>query len=138
SLGGNISDDGTATIFSAGGAPVDTVIFDLPTDRTNTNPQLLTLSNNGGPTLTCALQTNSPALGNAASNTPASIFYGALATDQRGYFRDSAPNTNNQFIEFFVPHDSTALNLGGYIVAVNGVQEYTFAPQALNPGQALV
>ncbi len=163
SLGGNISDDGTATIYSAGGAPVDTVILDQPTDRTNLSPVLLSLANNGGPTLTYALATNSPAVGNAASNTPAATFYTTLGTDQRGFFRDTAPdngafelnagqrviieemlvapaapNTNNQFIEFYVPHDSTNLDLGGYQVLVGGNLRHTFTSQPLNPGEALV
>jgi hypothetical protein len=49
----------------------------LPGDTLHTNPGLLPLTNNGGPTLTQSLATGSPAL-NAGNNI------GDLSTDQRG------------------------------------------------------
>ena len=52
SLGGNISDDSTATIFSAGGNPQNTFIFHPPADQTNVATASIAdaLANNGGPT----------------------------------------------------------------------------------------
>ncbi|WP_160164644.1 Ig-like domain-containing protein [Pedosphaera parvula] len=163
SLGGNISDDATSSIFSAGGAPVATTILDQFSDFTNSIPSLLTLTNYGGPTLTYALGQTSVAIGSAVSNTPSAAFFDTLGTDQRGFIRDSSPdigafelnaskriiieeiqfapappNTNDEFIEFYVPRDSTALNLAGYQVYVGGALRHTFASQNLNPGEALV
>ncbi len=49
-----------------------------PTDMTNVNPQLGPLANNGGPTQTCALLSNSPAINRGGNGWPA---------DQRDYPR---------------------------------------------------
>lgn len=68
SLGNNLSNDGTGNLTATG---------DLP----NTNPQLGSLSFNGGPTRTCALLTGSPAI-DAGFDTTQSPFN--LANDQRG------------------------------------------------------
>ncbi len=165
SLGGNLSDDSTASIFSIGGAPYDVTIFDpdFLLDQTNTNPELLPLANNGGgQTLTFALDTNSPAIDASISNAPSATFYDTQGTDQRGYWRVDGhpdigafeasasrrvvmeeinfdpPSINDQFIEFYVPHDSAALDLGGYQVFVHGTLRHTFSSQLLNPGEALV
>ena len=165
SLGGNISDDATATIFSAGGAATNTFIFRPSIDLTSVNRTnlLALLANNGGPTLTCALPTNSLALSFAKSNSPSDAFYATLGTDQRGFFRDglpdsgafernanqrilieelrfnpAPPNVDDEFIEFYVPRDSAALNLAGFTVQVDGVTRHTFAAQSLQPGEALV
>jgi VCBS repeat-containing protein len=162
SLGGNISDDSTSSIFSAGGAPVATTILDQSSDFTNSVPSLLTLTNYGGPTLTYALGQTNAAIANAVSNTLSSVF-DVMGTDQRGFVRDSSPdigafelnaskrviieeiqfapappNTNDEFIEFYIPRDSTALDLAGYQVYVGGALRHTFASQNLNPGEALV
>ncbi|MDR3457978.1 MAG: Ig-like domain-containing protein [Verrucomicrobiae bacterium] len=163
SLGGNISDDSTYSIFSAGGVPQDNFVFSPPLDQTNVSPASLfsALANNSGPTATCALIPGSSALNNAISNFPAAPFFATLGTDQRGYFRTNTPdigafeagasqriiieeigfnppNTNEQFIEFYVPRDSTALDLGGFQVLVDGVLRHTFASQVMQPGQGLV
>ena len=160
SLGGNLSDDSTTTTFSTGGGATNTVIFHPPLDYVNTNPQLLGLSNNGGPTSTFALNGGSAAVSNAVSPGAA---LDTLGTDQRGFFRDNkpdigaydlgasqrviveefafnpaGPNTNDEFIEFYVPRDSTALNLGGFKLYVGGALRHTFTSQALAPGEALV
>src|SRR5205085_11101608 len=55
SLGGNISDDSTRTIFSIGGASYDIVILDGSSDKTRQSTGLLPLDANGGPTRTFAL-----------------------------------------------------------------------------------
>jgi hypothetical protein len=160
SLGGNLSDDGTTTIFSIGGFPFDTTIFAQPPDFTNTPPVIGPLTNNQGPTFTYALSNNSPAINATVSNSPAGTFYGTLGTDQRGYWRTNGAadigafefgasqrvileeilfaNTNNQFIEFYVPHDSVQLDLANFQVLVHGQLLHTFTSQSLRPGEALV
>ncbi|HEY0549812.1 MAG TPA: choice-of-anchor Q domain-containing protein, partial [Verrucomicrobiae bacterium] len=70
-LGHNISSDATPTWTSG-------------TSVNNTDPLLLPLANNGGPTLTMALRAGSPALNTADCAL-------APATDQRGYARPSGP-----------------------------------------------
>lgn len=64
SLGHNLDSGATCGLAATG-------------DLSNINPQLATLSNNGGPTKTCALLLTSPAV-DAGDNT------GCPATDQRG------------------------------------------------------
>ena len=51
SLGGNLSDDGTGTIYSAGPEPVEVTIFNQSSDKINTDPLLVPLTNNLGPNL---------------------------------------------------------------------------------------
>ena len=75
SLGHNISDDA-----SCGG-------LDEPTDLTDTNPLLLPLADNGGNTLTHALQPGSPALD--AGNAAACVAFPVNGVDQRGIPRPS-------------------------------------------------
>lgn len=154
SYGGNVSDDSTRTIFSFGGDPYEIVIFQPPADKTNVAPRLGPLAANSGPTRTHALDYNSPALAAAVTNT--------LGTDQRGYWRDSAPdsgafergarqaiiineilfdpapNPNNEFIEFYVPRAATNLDVAGFQVWIGGVLRHTFTPQPIEPGQGIV
>ena len=165
SLGGNISDDVTGTTFTIGGG-TGTNIFNQTSDQWNVKATNLfvTLANNGGPTLTYPLIANSPAIGVAVSNIPGAVsFTNTLGTDQRGYFRDSHPdvgafergagqrliieevqynpaptNPNDQFIEFYVPHDATNVDVTGFKVLVDGMLRHTFTSQILEPGQALV
>jgi|GEM_PF-626118 len=165
SFGGNISDDGTASMYSAGGQPLNTIIFNQPGDQVNVNATNLfsALSNNGGPTGTYPLVPGSRAIGNAIANSVSAAYTNTLGTDQRGYFRDGSPdsgayergagqrliieelrfnpgptNTGDQFIEFYVPHDSTNLDVAGYQLLVDGVLRHTFSAQPLQPGNALV
>jgi VCBS repeat-containing protein len=160
SLGGNMSDDSTTTSFSTGGAATNIVIFHPPADYTNASLSLAALANNGGSTLTYALGADSAAISNALTS---GVVLDTLGTDQRGFFRNNkpdigaynrstsqrviveefaynppAPNTNNEFIEFYVPRDSTALNLTGFKLYVGNVLRHTFSSQALSPGEALV
>ena len=80
SSGYNMSSDGTCNFTAAG-------------DRNNTNPNLGPLQNNGGPTLTMALPSGSPAIdaGNPAGckNTSGAT----LKTDQRGQPRPDKEDT---------------------------------------------
>jgi trimeric autotransporter adhesin len=61
--------------------------LDEPTDMTETDPMLAALANNGGDTLTHALQTGSPAIG--AGNTAACLAAPISGVDQRGFLRDT-------------------------------------------------
>jgi hypothetical protein len=71
-LGGNISSD-------------TTVLFTQSTSRGGTDPGLTSLANNGGPTWTMALLTNSPAV-------DAAVFFYSTATDQRSTNRVGSPD----------------------------------------------
>ena len=53
-------------------------------------------------------------------------------------FNPGANDTTNQFIEFYVPRDSTNVNFAGFQVLVDGVLRHTFNNQWLQPGEALV
>ncbi len=161
-LGGNISDDTTSTTFAIGGG-TSTTLFKTNSplwDKISVTNIVGTLSNNGGPTFTCALTSNTNAIHTGISNTPTAAFYITQGTDQRGYFRESQldrgafergagkrliiqelrcnTEPTNQFIEFCVPRDSTNLNVAGFRVKVDGVVRHTFAAQAMQPGQAIV
>lgn len=57
--------------------------FNQPTDQINTNPHLAALHNNGGPTSTCAITSDSPAYNRGAIS-------GSPMTDQRGIARPQA------------------------------------------------
>jgi hypothetical protein len=165
SFGGNISDDDTYSTFSIGGNPFNHYVFSPPLDRTNIPASTIfsSLANNRGPTLTCALVNGSPAQDNSVSNLSTAAFYSLLGTDQRGYARTNtpdigafegtasqrviieeigcnppAPNTNAQFIEFYIPRDSAPLDLGGFKILVDGVLRHTFTNQLMLPGQAVV
>ena len=66
--GYNFSSDGSAALFASGSS------------YNYTDPKLLALTNNGGPTLTMALASNSPAIDYGDNN-------GAPGVDQRGFIR---------------------------------------------------
>ena len=160
SLGGNISDDNTHSIFSAGGASQDNFIFTPPLDQTNilATSLIAALANNQGPTLTYAVLPAGNAVNKGLASAPAAS---VLGTDQRGYFRSGTADVGafelnasqrliieeigmnpangvDQFIEFYVPRDSAALDVANLQVFVDGVWRHTFASQVLQPGQALV
>jgi hypothetical protein len=64
------------------------------------NPLLGALANNGGPTLTLALQSGSPAI-NAGNPSGCSDSLGALLQfDQRGFFRHSGARCDMGAIEY--------------------------------------
>ncbi|MDB6035773.1 MAG: Outer rane adhesin like protein, partial [Verrucomicrobiales bacterium] len=164
SLGGNLSDDSTKAVFSIGGVPFDHVILDAFHDQINLGAGLLPLAANGGATRTFALTGSSLAINSAVSNETSATFFGTLGTDQRGYWRKdghpdkgafergatnriiieeihfapASPNTNDEFIEFYVPRDSASVNLANYQVYVGGVLRHIFASTNIAPGQALV
>lgn len=88
SKGYNMSSDGTCNLSNSG-------------DRNNTDPKLGPLQNNGGPTLTMALPSGSPAVdaGNPSGCTDGSGHL--LTTDQRGYPRHD-------------PEDTSGCDMGAY------------------------
>jgi fibronectin-binding autotransporter adhesin len=76
SQGSNISDDAAG----GDGTTVPGGLLNGSGDKRNTNPQLLALANNGGPTDTCALGSTSVAINAGKDNN-------APHRDQRGYSR---------------------------------------------------
>jgi hypothetical protein len=88
SKGYNIDSDGTCNLFNSG-------------DRSNNDPMLGPLQNNGGPTQTLALLPGSPAIdaGNPSGCTDGSGHL--LTTDQRGYPRHD-------------PEDTSGCDMGAY------------------------
>ena len=79
--------------------------FNQPTDQINTNPQLGSLKNNGGPTSTHAITASSPAF-NMGTNA------GAPATDQRGVARPQMGTCDIGAYEFSASSVATATGTG--------------------------
>ncbi len=123
SPGGNlIGKVGAATGFTGPSDQVGTVASPI-------NPLLGVLANNGGPTLTMALQIGSPAI-NAGNNSLA----GGLATDQRGY----GPRINNGTVDIgaietgALPLETPSLIVTTTNDAVNFFDNLTSLREALN------
>lgn len=159
-LGGNIATDETNTIYTQGGDKrQDVTILDNEADYRSTDPGLLDLADNEGPTLTCGLATDSIAKGKAdAPPTPVSEI---VVTDQRGVWRDANRDSGafqsgsfkrinineiylesgSQFLEFYNPSESDPLDLQGVKVFVDGgltpIYEFT-ASKPVNPGAGFV
>lgn len=100
--GHNISSDGSAN-FSSG------------TSFNFTDPRLEPLANYGGPTLTMALRSNSPAIDFGDSE-------GAPATDQRGFPRGTGSGVDIGAFEFQPTDSRPSLSLN----AVNGLVQLQF------------
>ena len=79
-LAGRFSSDGHNVIDSV---PPSNVFPSQPTDQLGTDPLLLPLADNGGPTRTMGLEAGSPAIDAGAPG---------LDVDQRGFARDAAPD----------------------------------------------
>ena len=92
--GHNLASDGTCTALVAGG------------DQPNTDPQLGSLADNGGPTLTHLPASSSPAIDAGGSGAN-----GCPATDQRGVARPQGPACDSGAVERATapapPRDST-------------------------------
>lgn len=82
SAGYNLSSDFSCSFSSVG-------------DKVNINPMLGALQNNGGPTSTYALLSNSPALDAGNPTTPGSSGNSCLVIDQRGAPRPADGNDDN-------------------------------------------
>src|SRR5205085_4744977 len=78
--GGDCDPNGPSTSQGNNVVKDGTCAFTQPTDKQNTDPQLLPLANNGGPTQTHALPASSPAV-DAGDNSA------CPQTDQRGLTR---------------------------------------------------
>lgn len=137
SMGGNVATGDPTTIYTDD--PRDISILDDADDLVNTDALLLPLADNGGETLTCALDGGSLALDSAVL---APVLAEQPAVDQRGAWRDATPDagafesgtfkrflinelfvtvdTEDQFIEFYNPRDSEDLTLNGLEVFVDG------------------
>ena len=98
--GGNISSDGTP-------------VFTQPTSHNNLDPQLGTLSYQGGPTPTVPLLPGSPAIDAACSQW-------CLATDQRGYPRPLGNGCDIGAVEAW-PSNSIFGRISGYAISSNGI-----------------
>ena len=133
-------------------------LFGGPGDQTNTDPQLLPLADNGGPTWTHAITTGGPAhdLGRPSdANFPS---FGFLAADQRGYWRSGTNDvgafeldvfsnlvineinfqTDKQFVEIYNRRDSSTLQLLDFTLWVDGELKHTFGATSLVPGAGMV
>jgi VCBS repeat-containing protein len=154
SAGGNLSDDTTTTFLTQGGQPKAVVLLDQGSDRTQADPLLGPLNAHLRPLPAYPLQTGSPAIGAAVGPK--------IAVDQRGLVRDDDPDSgaveldaslrlvlneiqfnpgtgDQDYLEFYVLRDSTAFDLSGYTVWVDGTNRYRFAPgTVVQPGRGIV
>ena len=150
SLGGNISDD-AATVLKSGASDA-TELFTVPPDQVNASTiNLGPLTLLEGPTMVHPLLSGSCAIDAGVASD--------VGDDQRGVHRLDTPDSGayeanavtriamneilckggtDDFIELYVPRDSTAVNLGGYELFVNGVKHHTFAPTAIQPGNGII
>ncbi len=89
---GNLENFGDVNSFGYNISSDDTGPNNGTTDLINTDPQLGSLSDNGGPTLTHALVTGSPALNGGTTDFDPNAFTPPLTTDQRGAGFDRVVN----------------------------------------------
>lgn len=141
SLGGNLATDDTSTTYATAG---DITILNHEDDLISvTELDLIALADNGGPTLTCGLGATSVAKNFAVSP---SVTADTLMTDQRGVWRGSPRSsgayqydefkrinineiyfeTGAQFIEFYNPRESEALDMQATQLYVDGTLIHTF------------
>lgn len=85
SLGFNLDNDGSCGFANVG-------------DLSNTDPQLAPLQDNGGPTKTHALPSNSPAIDAGDPDGCLDAFGDLLTTDQRGAVRPTDGNQDDQVV----------------------------------------
>ncbi len=156
--GGNVSDDSTRTILTQGGLPKAIVLFSATTDLTDTDPLLLPLDSHLQPTAGYPPAAGSPAIGRAV--------FPSSPIDQRGVIRDLHadagavefdafgrvvinelhfdPNSSNgeaDFVELYIPRNSTPLDLSGFTVWVDGTNRHQFVSGAsarVQPGHGIV
>jgi hypothetical protein len=82
----------TSLDYNLIGDPSGCTITGSTTNNKSGDPKLGPLADNGGPTKTHALLTNSPAIDEGNPATPGSGGNACLATDQRGTTRPQGPN----------------------------------------------
>lgn len=154
SMGKNIATDATTTTYTQGSQHV--TLLDHGTDMHSvTDTGLLPLAENGGPTLTCALDAGSIALDAADVTSPAVAT--AVVLDQKGAWRDATPDIgafevdsfarvnineihvdpdtgDDQFIEFYNPRESELLNLQDLVLFIDDTEIETFGNTPIDPG----
>ena len=161
SLGGNISDDTTRTVFTQSGQPKAVILLNhtnslnlLADDLTSTDAKLGALDTHVRPTAAYRPQAGSPAIGFAAAV--------AEITDQRGVVRKNDPDSGAletsasqrvvineihfdpvagtpQFVELYVPRDSAPVNLSNYVLRVDGAIRHGFLTNTIiQPGRGVV
>ncbi|MDD2599342.1 MAG: Ig-like domain-containing protein [Kiritimatiellae bacterium] len=150
SLGGNLSDD-AATVLKAGATDSTQLLID-PSDQVNVaNLGVGALSLLQGSTEVYPLLAASPAI-NAGKGS-------LVGDDQRGVHRMSTPDSGAfeagaltrvvineiqgkdqpcDFIELYVPRDSTTIDLSGYQLLVDGALRHTFGATAIAPGNGII
>jgi len=151
SAGRNLSNDAARTTLIQGGQPQSISLLNHATDKVSADPLLQPLAPATGGTEAHALSAGSPAIGTVAALEP---------PDQRGVFRDGTPDSGaieysvtqrvlinevqstgaNAFVEFYVPRDSTPVNVSGLTLWVDGLKRHTFAAgtAVIQPGFGII
>ncbi len=154
SAGRNLSNDAARTTLIQGGLPQSVTLLNHATDKVSTDPLLLPLTPAIGGTEVHALSPGSPAIGVVAA---------LEAPDQRGVHRDATPDSGavefnvtrrilinevftpdapggNSFIEFYVPRDSTPVDVSGLTLWVDGLKRHTFdaGTAVIQPGFGII
>jgi VCBS repeat-containing protein len=154
SAGRNVSNDAARTTLIQGGLPQSVSLLNHATDKVSTDPLLQPLAPAIGGTETHALSPGSPAIGAVAA---------LEAPDQRGVHRDATPDSGavefnvtkrilinevhtpdavgaNSFVEFYVPRDSTPVDVSGLTLWVDGLKRHTFdaGTALIQPGFGII
>ncbi len=150
---GNISDDSTRVLVSQEGGPQEVFILDQSVDRRETDPLLQLLDSGLIPTPGYPPSSGSPAIGLSVSPFD--------ALDQRGVIRGSGQDSgslefettsrvvineiqakgvpDNNFVEIYVPRNSSPLDLSGYQLFVGGVQRHVIVGgTTVQPGFGII
>lgn len=157
SVGGNLSDDSTRTVFIQGGIPQEVILLNSTNDLTEVAAGSVlesTLASDLRPTAAYRLKAGSPAIGRA--------LIPLAAVDQQGVLRDAAPDAGASeyqatrqvvlneiqfdagggqanWLEFYVPRHSAPMDFGGLLLCVNGVTNHIFSsPLVVQPGHGLL
>ncbi len=157
SLGGNIATDDTVTTYTLNNQQ-NVILLNHPTDQRELDPLLDSLADNFGATKTCALLSGSLAIDKAIVVADTSETVGA---DQRGFWRGESladigahevgafkrinineiyvqGGVSTDFIEFYNPRDSQALDLAGLQLFIDGEYVQTFTTQSVDVGSGYV
>jgi parallel beta-helix repeat protein len=106
-------------------------LLNQPGDIRNTNPQLGPLADNGGPTKTMALLSNSPAIdaGNNANAPPA---------DQRGYFRNGTSDIGAFEFGGIIPAALGNISTRAFVQTGDNVMIGGFIVQGTGPKRVII
>ena len=156
SEGGNLAVDSTRAVLTQGGAPEEVILLNHVSDLTEVPAGTVlepVLATGLRPTTGYRLVAGSPAIGHAT--TP------LAAVDQLGVLRDGLPDSGAleysrtarivlneiqfdpatgepEWLEFYVPRDSSPVEFGGLTVRINGVTNHVFAPLTCQPGHGVI